>query len=149
MLPKLLSVTRPTRVLVHRQTRLTFTRSDLFNLLNEGTNEMYDGNYETALTLFDQVLKNDQENIEALVSKAYCLEEKGDLEGASQSYRKVIDLDSSHFVALFNLGNIQLSTHQYESAIKNFSLCCELDPTHFATCNNLALAHKEAGNHNL
>lgn len=80
---------------------------------------------------FNSALRIDSTSIEALHAKAYYLgNQKDDLDGALNLYRKIVLLDPYYEEAYFNSGLLLLDKNELEAAHKQFDLTVETSPTH-------------------
>ncbi len=81
------------------------------------------GHFSQALTLSDQILKQDSKNREGLLCKGSALANLGKVEegiALVKSAEKLSTQPFEHLVALTLLGNLQKSTRNYEQAIATY-----------------------------
>jgi tetratricopeptide (TPR) repeat protein len=79
---------------------------------------------------FDNALRVDSNNIDALHAKAYFLSnKKDDLKGAIQLYKKINTIDQQYVDGYYNLGLIYLDMDSLDQAYKSFDLAIKFDPT--------------------
>jgi tetratricopeptide (TPR) repeat protein len=84
------------------------------------------GNSDSALSVYDTILKYFPDNTQALFNKGYIyLVEKGSYKDAENCFKKVIELDSTYVEAVYNLGrtyeaenNIDKAEYFYRKALK-------------------------------
>ena len=78
---------------------------------------------------FDNALRVDSNNIDALHAKAYFLSnKKDDLQGAIKLYKKINAIDPQYVDGYYNLGLIYLDMDSLDQAYKSFDLAIKFDP---------------------
>jgi len=79
---------------------------------------------------FDNALRVDSNNIEAIVAKAYYLaNKKNDLPGAVKLYKKINVIDPQKEEGYYNLGLLYLDMDSLERAYQSFDLAVKVNPT--------------------
>lgn len=96
------------------------TPFDLNRLLVDGKKLMEDGVYDKAVSLFEEVLAIDIENVEAYFSLGNIYHVKGQLGKAVKSFNKVLEFNSEHTDAAISLSVILNDIGKYEEAQKVF-----------------------------
>ncbi len=104
-----------------------------------------EGKTADAENLFKEILENDENNTDALVSwgvmyyilgVAYEDEEKINI--AEEKFNQVLDIDSENIKAHFNLGLLYLFMNETEKARINFEAVHELEPDGISAIKHLA-----------
>jgi tetratricopeptide (TPR) repeat protein len=112
----------------------------LADLLAEKGNPIAAKYYENALRL-------DSNNIDALHAKAYYLSNrKNDLQGAIAIYKKINTIDPQYADGYYNTGLIYLDMDSVEQAYKNFDLAIKMAPTFADAYYHRGLAAEMKGN---
>jgi tetratricopeptide (TPR) repeat protein len=81
-----------------------------------------------ALKYYDTALRIDPENINALHSKAFWLQNNGDISGAVEFYRKINLLNISYAPAYLNAGIILLEMDSFQQAYEQFDILAGISP---------------------
>ena len=89
----------------------------LTSKLENGTYSMYHQQYQMALKLFTDIIKEDPKWAEGWNKRATLLFIMGNYEKSLDDIEKVLDLEPRHFGALSGRAQIYLSYKQYEKAI--------------------------------
>lgn len=84
------------------------------------------GNYSEAIELCDEVLDADPQNLSALITKAYCHSQLGDLDEAKKYIKMVEETNSSLPEAWYNIGRIYIYTGDKEDAVDALSKFLDL-----------------------
>lgn len=77
--------------------------------------------YKEAIVIYDKILTIDEKNIHALLDRAVDKGLTGDIEGEITDLQKILKLDSTITLALFNLGVIYGNLGQYKESIEAFN----------------------------
>ena len=85
--------------------------------------------YVEAVSLFNELLKNDPKDFQAFteLGTVYLLEQK--LPDAEKAYVSAIGIRPKFFLALMNLGRLRMMQKNFEGAIEPLSVAVELKPT--------------------
>ena len=86
-----------------------------------------DENYSDALKLYDLALKEDPDNIRALVDKGATLQNMGKMKQAISLYNKVLALSPDNIDALLNKGAALHSSQKYDEAITCYDVALKID----------------------
>ncbi len=78
------------------------------------------GNFEKIIVIMDKVLGALPQQLEALVQKAFALDQLGKSEQAIAAYQQALNIQPLNADLLFNLGRLYFLDGDYFSAIKNF-----------------------------
>jgi Flp pilus assembly protein TadD len=78
------------------------------------------GEYNRAITAFNQALEMDERSIPALLGRASTFLAKGENIAAITDYENVINLDNRNFDGYFGLGKARFEQGYYDKAIKHF-----------------------------
>ena len=85
-------------------------------LFNKGLAQQSYGEYEEAISLFNQALKKAPHYIDALDALANTYQRKKDFTSAISNYKKILTLKSDHVFALYELGDIYFGLDNLDSA---------------------------------
>lgn len=96
-----------------------------------------DGNYSDALRLYNLSLKQDPDNIRALIDKGVTLQNMGKLKLAVLSYDKALAISPDNIDALLNKGSTLHSAQKYLEAIACYDVALKIDKK-----SAMALAYK-------
>lgn len=77
---------------------------------------------------FDNAILIAPKNIEAIHAKADFLQDKGDLSGAIELYRKIVTIDKQYEEAYFNAGLLYLDLDSLAQAQQQFELAIRVNP---------------------
>ncbi|MCX6258171.1 MAG: tetratricopeptide repeat protein [Bacteroidia bacterium] len=107
--------------------------------INRGNIKFASGNYQGAITDYDQsiMLKNDQS--EAWLNRGTSRKELGDLKGALKDYDMAIRLNPDFDKSFYNRGGVKMDMNDFEGAIADYNEAILLNP-------NYAEAYSNRGN---
>ncbi len=89
------------------------------------------GKTDSALTVYDTILKYFPGNGQALFNKGYLyLVEKGDYKKAEKAFEKVIEIDSTYVEAVYNLGRTYEAQNNIDKAEYYYRKALELVPNY-------------------
>ena len=97
--------------------------------LEFGTELMYSGNYNYALTVFDNIISTDPNWSEAWNKRATLLYFMKDFQSSLMDIDKVLLIESRHFGALSGQAQIYIELKQYELAINSLKNARKIHPT--------------------
>ena len=103
------------------------------------------GNYAKALSAIEPVLREDPDNLEALLAKAVIYEELDRHQEALALYQKAYDLGMRSADFYNNWGKTCFSLGMTEKAVANFKLALEFNPDHKDSHYNLGVAYGSMG----
>ena len=86
-----------------------------------------DDNYSDALKLYDLILKEEPDNINALVDKGATLQNMGKIKQALSLYDKILDISPNNLDALLNKGAVLHSDQKYLQAIECYDKALKVD----------------------
>jgi len=116
----------------------------LLPLLQQGMTAFQAGNYQAALSIFDQVISAEPGSPDAHYHRAHTLLKLGQVHEAVNEFSIAISVCPSHVKALFNRGTIMLNRlGNAAAAIADFDQVIALDRSHRHAFVNRALAHRE------
>jgi len=95
------------------------------------------GDFNKALTHFDQAVQIKPNYIEALVNRGIIYFEEGRMPQALADYDKVIKLDDNVAEAFYNRGNVFLKQNNLSRAILDYDLAIKLNPRYAEAYTNL------------
>ena len=104
---------------------------DLINSWLELAHLFSEENHPLAERYFDNAIKVDEKNTNALHAKAYYLSnKKNELEEAIELYKKINTIDPHYEEAFYNAGLLYLDLKKTEEAYQQFDFCVKTSPTH-------------------
>lgn len=80
------------------------------------------GSYGEALGILEKMLQEESKNTLLLSAKGYCLYRSGDLSGAVEVYRHILEIDPAHTESLYNSAAISFEKENYSDAIEKLFL---------------------------
>ncbi|MBI3590203.1 MAG: tetratricopeptide repeat protein [Candidatus Melainabacteria bacterium] len=89
---------------------------------------LLNGNYDKALSKFQEVIENDSSFYQAYYNIALVYEKESKLKEAIKNLKKTIELNSAFADAYFHLGSLELLSKDKSDAIANFKKVLELVP---------------------
>ena len=111
--------------------------NDIDKMLVDAFEHVEDGNFDQALKLYNLVLKQEPDNISALVDKGATLQNMGKLKLAIRSYDRALSISPDNLDALLNKGAALHSAQKYQDAIDCYDLVLRIDKK-----SAMALAYK-------
>jgi predicted O-linked N-acetylglucosamine transferase (SPINDLY family) len=105
------------------------------------------GDYDSAIAAFEQALKIDPHNLEALNDLGLCLHESGELHKSLDCFRRAANLKPDSPATLTNLGLVLSSLGQFDSAIRHLRTALSHTPNQPEAHNNLGDALRSAGHY--
>jgi tetratricopeptide (TPR) repeat protein len=123
------------------------------NVKRDGVAELYQagekayraGDHYTAISLFDQVLEREPDNLNAHLQRGFCQGSVGAYDKAVEDFTVVIDQKSDHSWAYTSRGSAYYKLGKHELAIADFNKVLSLDPKNEEAYNNRGWAHKATG----
>lgn len=106
-------------------------------ILSQAYEFVEDGNYSDALRLYDLILKEEPDNLSALIDKGATLQNMGKIKQAISSYDKILAISPDNLNALLNKGATLHSNQKYLQAIECYDKALKVD----RRCT-MALAYK-------
>ncbi|RZD36729.1 MAG: hypothetical protein CXT78_17090 [Thaumarchaeota archaeon] len=97
------------------------------NMLAEAFECVEDGNFDDALKLYDLTLKQEPDNVQALVDKGATLQNMGRFKLAINSYDKALLIAPENLDALLNKGATLHSNQKYQKAIDCYNVALKID----------------------
>ena len=94
-------------------------------------------NFEDALTVFDQTLLSDPNNVKILVNKGSALGKLGYFSEAIMHYDHAINIDSDFLPAINNKANALANIGKYEDALILYNKVLEKNPNYLTAKTNL------------
>lgn len=78
---------------------------------------------------YDNAIRIDSNNVEAIYGKAYYYHEKNEIKESLKQYRKIINIEPQNFDAHFNTGYIYYSHDSLDKAVRSFNIAIQVEPT--------------------
>lgn len=105
-----------------------------------------EANDDQAIDLYNNALKLDSNNLDALYGKAYYMQMQGMYQEAFTTYNKMLAIAPSNRNASYNLGYMYLEhSNVYDSAVYYFDKLINQNPSDLQSRYNLGLAYERAG----
>jgi len=101
---------------------------NLTNRLELGTQLMYQGDYQYALKIFNNVIESDPSWSEAWNKRATLLFYMKEYQKSLNDIKKVLNLEPRHFGAIAGRAQIFIRLEQYDNAIKDLKKVKEINP---------------------
>jgi len=120
---------------------------DLDYNLKKANTYYYAKNYVKANELYDLILKEYPDDVNALYNKGLVLYDLGKLEEAIVWYDKALGIDPKHVYALNNKGAALDKLGKLEEAITWFDKALEINPKHVSALSNKGVALDKLGKH--
>lgn len=96
--------------------------------------------FDLAIAYFEESLKIDDTNIDAIVDLAYAYEMKGDIEKSIEYNNLILDLDPYSHEAWVNIGKLYSMNEQYSKAIDSFDFALTIKEDDLSTLKMKALS---------
>ncbi|MFY9610027.1 MAG: tetratricopeptide repeat protein [Blastocatellia bacterium] len=97
-------------------------------LFNKAGQQLKKKNYDTAITLLNQIVSADPKDCAAWTELGTAHFRRGSLEEAEKSYQRALGERPSFLPALINLGKLRLARKNFEGAIETLSLALKAQP---------------------
>ena len=107
---------------------------------DKGSEFINSGDYGQAVEAFDNVLKLDPENIDALINKGVAFRYLGQYEQSLAAYEKALEERPDDADIWYNKGIVLGYLGEYENAITAFDKALQIDPRDSSTLNNKGVA---------
>ena len=101
--------------------------------------------YNFALIDFERAVKLDPHNLDYQFNLALCLEKENRLDESGHYFLSIINSDSKHSGAYFNLGNLKYKKGLFNEAISYYTLAFHHNQKNVSILYNRALAHYKNG----
>ena len=77
----------------------------------------------------NNLLKNDENNMDAMFYKGYILCNKDEADSAKEIFdKKILEKDKENYLIFYNFGLILLNNNRYNEAEEYFKKCLEIQP---------------------
>ena len=96
-------------------------------MLSQAYEYVEDENYDDAIRIYDIVLKQEPQNVSALIDKGVTLQNIGKLSLAIKSYDKALSESPDNIDALVNKGSALHSSEKYSQAIECYDAALKID----------------------
>jgi len=116
-------------------------------LLSQGNQKIADGDYEGAITTYNEALAIDETNTEALGNRGLARSRLEDYEGALSDYNQALMLNDQAHGVYYNRGLLQTHLENYEKAIDDFTQAIKYKPDYARAIGNRGFAYAELENY--
>ena len=96
-----------------------------------------EGEFDKALEIYENILKNDPNDLSALQNIAISYKHMGNHDRAFEIYDKIFSINPNHSASLNNCGNLYMQIGNYKRAIEYYEKALEIDPNAKNTYANL------------
>jgi tetratricopeptide (TPR) repeat protein len=114
-------------------------------LYEAGERAYRSGDNTAAITLFDQVLEQEHDHVNALLQRGFCHSLLGAYADAIADFSAVIERKNDHIWAYTSRGSAYNKLGKHDLAIADFNTVLTFDPKNEEAYNNRGWAHKAAG----
>lgn len=115
--------------------------------VEKGQRKVQSGDYQSALTSYNEALKIDPEMLDAYVKRAFVFSLLKEYEQAVVDYTKVIALNPEMSLAYLSRGSAYNKLELFEKAMEDFNKVLTLDPENSEAYNNRGWSKKGIGDH--
>jgi tetratricopeptide (TPR) repeat protein len=126
-------------VIIGSMNLVTAENQDIQSLMRNGSSLLYGGNFEESMPFFDQVLKIQPNNTNALNDKGVALGGQGEYDQAISYFDRVLKIDPKNVHALNNKAAALVRIGKYDEAMSVVNQVLQIDPK-----NVVAHSNKEA-----
>lgn len=116
-------------------------------LFCKGTMKYMNGEWDEAISLYDNVVKHDPYNSRAYNNRGGAKLVKGMHAEAIADFNRAIGLNPAYLSAYHNRGNAYLDSEEYEKAIADYTKAVNLNPSHAKAYFGMGYAHLMLGHH--
>jgi tetratricopeptide (TPR) repeat protein len=112
--------------------------------------EMYEAKKDAkALKYYESAILSNPKSMQALHSKAYYLQNHGDINGAQEIYRNIIVEDKMYTDAYLNSGLLYLGSDSIQRAFEQFNNMAGIAPTNYMAYYMRGITHEKMGKKDL
>ncbi|MCC7430354.1 hypothetical protein IT568_05890 [bacterium] len=102
--------------------------------------------FQDAIKSYDELLKIDGKNIDAINNSAYCYEKIGDKKKSNEFKQKLLELDPEGSTGIIaEQGNTCLEQEDFDCAVEKFEKVLAKEPNNEAVINNIGYAYLKRG----
>ena len=87
-----------------------------------------EGEFDEALEIYKDMLKNDPNDLSALQNIAISYKHMGNYDKAFEIYDGIFSINPNHSASLNNCGNLYMQIGNYQKAIEHYEKALEVDP---------------------
>lgn len=102
-------------------------------------------NDSRALKYYDSAILSNPNSMEAMHSKAFYLQNHGDIPGAKQLYREIILRDKDYEAAYLNLGVLFMEQDSLDGAYEQFNILAGINPKNYMGFYMRGMVHEKKG----
>jgi len=110
-------------------------------LIQADIKKLLDSGYEKQLTQYKEMLKNNPENLNAMLMIGITHARFGYLSKAKETFSAILEKDPKYLPAIINMGNIYFLNKDYFEAIKYYKMALEIKPDHPRLLINISKAY--------
>ncbi len=117
-------------------------------ILTKAENAITAHDWETAVRLYKELLRDDETNIEYLNKLGSIFVRSGQDEKAIQFYEQIITLQNDNIDAMVSLGGIYRRLKRYNNSVSILKTAQKIAPNNFSISYSLGFTYKEMGTYN-
>ena len=121
------------------EVQVSRTELTLRDIILEGNEHFYKGEYSKAIGCFDKALEIDEKDVNALNNKGVAFDKLGKYDEAIQCHDKALEIDGKYVEAWYNKGNTLDNLSRYDEAIECYDKALEIDDKYAKAWNNKGL----------
>lgn len=121
------------------------SKASIDSLYKAGERAYNNGNYAMACKYFDEVLKKDENHLNAYLQRGFCFTLRKEYEKAVADFSAVIKRNPEHLWAYTSRGSAYNKLGQYNLAMTDFDKVLSLDPHNSEAYNNRGWSKKFLG----
>lgn len=105
------------------------------------------GHYDEALSKFEEIINLNPDDANGYVGKAKVYQEQGQFDLAAKTLVGAQIADPESFGAELTLGNLSISMHKFEDALRHYQRANDLDPHEMAASYGIGVAYLKLGDY--
>lgn len=103
--------------------------------------------FDTAIPLYQEVIKLDSKNVNARVNLGKICKNLGNADTAIQILEPAYNIEPNNFEVNNNLGSSYMAKKDFDSAVKHFKKAASIEPKNVSVLTNLASSYASAKNY--
>ena len=103
------------------------------------------GDYRGAILAYDEAIRLNPNNSEALLYRGATYHALGDKQGAIADFNQALNINPSLYEAYYNRGNARSALGDKQGAIDDFNLAIKFNPNYALAYNNRGIVRKDLG----